>query len=85
MKTIFGAVLNFLMYFVEVGKHQHSAMQKLFICDLSKGRNSFGIVQSIWVAECLGGGTGKLAANSRIVVTFDHLSTDNEPRTFIGR
>ena len=63
MKTTSGAVLNFLMYFVEVGKHQHSAMQNMFICDLSKGQNSFGIVLSIWVAECLGGGTGKLAAN----------------------
>lgn len=61
MKIIFGAGLNFLMYFVEVGKHQHSATQNQFICDLSKGQSSFGIVLNIWVAECLGGGAGKLA------------------------
>ena len=63
MKTTFGAVLNSLMFFVEAGRHQHLAMQNQFICDLSKGQNSFGIVLNIWVAGCLGGGTGKLAAN----------------------
>jgi len=68
MKTIFGAVLNFLMFFVEVGRHQHLAMQNQFICDLSKGQNSFGIVLNIWVAGCLGGGTGKLAANIKYVL-----------------
>ena len=51
------------MFFVEAGRHQHLAMQNQFICDLSKGQNSFGIVLNIWVAGCLGGGTGKLAAN----------------------
>ncbi len=50
------------MFFVEAGRHQHLAMQNQFICDLSKGQNSFGIVLNIWVAGCLGGGTGNLAA-----------------------
>ena len=67
MKTTFGAVLNSLMFFVEAGRHQHLAMQNQFICDLSKGQNSFGIVLNIWVAGCLGGGTGKLAANVQIL------------------
>ena len=70
MKPIFGAVLSSLMFFVEVQKRQPLVMQNLYICDLSKGQNSFGIVPIIWVAECLDGGIGKLAANGQIFISF---------------
>jgi len=65
------------MFFVEAGRHQHLAMQNQFICDLSKGQNSFGIVLNIWVAGCLGGGTGKLAANVQGFVSVTELELLN--------
>ena len=80
MKTTFGAVLNSLMFFVEAGRHQHLAMQNQFICDLSKGQNSFGIVLNIWVAGCLGGGTGKLAANDRYCFAVVELAAQLIPK-----
>ena len=64
------------MFFVEAQKQQHLVMQNLSICDLSKGRSSFGNALLIWVAECLGGGTGKLAANVlRLCVRWGFPST----------
>ena len=75
------------MFFVEAGRHQHLAMQNQFICDLSKGQNSFGIVLNIWVAGCLGGGTGKLAANGRVLLSgreFEKLLLSNAGQALLA-